>query len=71
MTIYFKNIQDLSSVSTFIYTMIQTNLAFANAIWKHMIIRNLDYLLQNVFTESKASQKHYSNFSNRFLITFS
>ena len=65
MAIYFKNGRDLSSISTFTYTMIQTNLAFANTIWKHMIIKNLDYLFQNVFTESKASQKHSSNFSNR------
>ena len=65
MTIYFKNIRDLSLISILIYTMIQTNLVFADTIWKHMIIRNLDYLFQNVFTESKASQKHSSNFSNR------
>ena len=38
--------------------MIQINLDFANTIWKHMIIKNLDYLFQNVFTEIKASQKH-------------
>ena len=65
MTIYFKNIQDLTSISTFIDKMIQTNLAFANTIWKHIIIENFDYLFQNVFTESKTSQKHSSNFSNR------
>ena len=60
------------SISTFIDKMIQTNLAFANAIWKHMIIKNLDCLCQNVFTESKASQKHSSNCSNRakFLLSF-
>ena len=56
---------NLTWTSTFIDKMIQTNLAFANTIWKHMIIKNLDYLFQNVFTESKASQKHSSNFSNR------
>ena len=50
--------QDLPLISTFIYTMIQINLDFANTIWKHMIIKNLDYLFQNVFTEIKASQKH-------------
>ena len=65
---YFKNVWDLSLISTFIYTMIQTNLAFANTIWKHMIIKNLDYLFQNVFTESKASQKHSSNFSDKFSV---
>ena len=48
--------------------MIQTNLVFANTIRKHMIIKNLDYLFQNVFTDSKASQKHSLNFSNRVLI---
>ena len=52
-------------ISIFIDKMIQTNLAFANTISKHMIVKNLDYLFQNVFTESKASQKHSSNFSNR------
>ena len=62
-------LQDLSSVLTVTYTMIQTNLAFANTIWKHVIIKSLDYLFQNVFTESKASQKH-SNFSSRVLIKF-
>ena len=51
---------DFSSILTFIYTAIQTNLAFANTIWKLMIIKNLDYLSQNIFTESKASQKHSS-----------
>ena len=61
---------DLSSISTFIYTMIQTNLAFASTIWKHVIGKNLDYLFQNVFTESKASWKHSSNFWNRVLIRF-
>ena len=37
-----------------------------------MNIKNLDYLFQNVFTESKSSQKHSSNFSNRakFLLIF-
>ena len=35
-----------------------------------MIMKNLDYLFQNVFTESKASQKHSSIFSNRVLIRF-
>ena len=45
--------------------MIQTNLMWANPIGNYMIIKNLDYLFQNVFTESKASQKHSSNFSNR------
>ena len=67
---YFKNVQDLFSISTFIDTMTQNNLAFANTIRKHMIIKNLDYLFQNVFTESKASQKHFSNFSNKVLIKF-
>ena len=51
MTIYFKNIQDLSSVSTSIYTMIQTNLPFVNTIWKHIIIKNLYYLFQNVSSQ--------------------
>ena len=67
---YFKNVQDLFPISTFIDTMTQNNLAFANTIRKHMIIKNLDYLFQNVFTESKASQKHFSNFSNKVLIKF-
>ena len=48
--------------------MIQTNLAFANTISKHIIIKNLDYFFQNVFIESKASQKHSLHFSNRVLI---
>ena len=60
MTIFFKNVQDLLSVSTFICTMIDTNLAYANTIWKHIIIKSLYYLFQNVFTESKAWQKHSS-----------
>ena len=34
--------------------MIQTNLAYANTISKLMIIKNLDYLFKNAFTESKA-----------------
>ena len=42
------------------YKIIQTNLVFANTIWKHMIIKNLDYLFQKFFTESKALQKHSS-----------
>ena len=46
--------KEISSVSTFIYTMIHTNLTFANTIRKHVIIKNLDYLFQNVFAESKA-----------------
>ena len=67
---YFKNVQDLFSISTFIDTKTQNDLAFANTIRKHMIIKNLDYLFQNFFTESKASQKHFSNFSNKVLIKF-
>ena len=35
MTIYFKILQDSTSISTFFDKMIQTNLAFANTIWKH------------------------------------
>ena len=37
-----------------------------------MIIKNLDYLFLNVFTESKVSQKHSSNLSKRvkFLLVF-
>ena len=37
-----------------------------------MIIKNLDYLFQNVFTESKVSQRHSSNLSKRakFLLIF-
>ena len=56
---------NLTWTSTFIDKMIQTNLAFANTIWKHMIMKNLDYVFQKVFTESKASQKYSSNSSNR------
>ena len=67
---YFKNVQDLFPISTFIDTMTQNNLAFPNTIRKHMIIKNLDYLFQKFFTESKASQKHFSNFSNKVLIKF-
>ena len=48
LTIYFKNLQDLTWISTFIDKIIQTNLTFANTIWKHMFIRNLDYLFQNI-----------------------
>ena len=36
--------------------MIQINLAFASTIWKNMIIKNLEQLFQNVFTDSKASR---------------
>ena len=54
----------MTLISTFIDKMIQTNLAFANTIWKYMIIKNLDYHFQNVFTESKTSQKHTSNLSD-------
>ena len=62
-----KDLQDLSSISKFIATLIQTNyLAFANTICKHMIIKNLDYLFQNGFTESKASQKHSLIFQTEF-----
>ena len=39
---YFKNVQDLFSISTFIDTKTQNDLAFANTIRKHMIIKNLD-----------------------------
>ena len=46
--------KEISSISTFIYTMIYTNLTFANTIRKHVIIKNLDYFFQNVFAESKA-----------------
>ena len=67
MTIYFKNLKNLSSISTFTDTMVQTNLAYANTISKLMIIKNLDYLFKNVFTESKASQKHSSKFSKFWL----
>ena len=37
-----------------------------------MIMKNLDLLFQKIFTESKASQKHTSDFSNRakFLLSF-
>ena len=35
-----------------------------------MIIKNLDYLFQNVFTESKASQKQSSNFQTEFELSF-
>ena len=42
--------------------MIQTNLAFANAISKHMPMKNLHYPFQNVFTESKAFKKTYLKF---------
>ena len=60
-------------MSTFIDKMIHTNLAIVNTIWKH--IKNSDHLFQNVFTESKTSQKHTSNLSKSkvfikfFLIT--
>ena len=68
----FDNLRDVTSISFFIDKMIQTNLKFANIIWKQMIIKNLDYLFLNVFTESKVSQKHSSNLSKRvkFLLVF-
>ena len=46
--------------------MIQTNFTFANTIWKYMIIKNLDYLFQNVFIESKASQNTPQIFQTEF-----
>ena len=39
---YFKNVQGLFSISTFIDTKTQNDSAFANTIRKHMIIKNLD-----------------------------
>ena len=35
MTICLKNLQDLTSISTFIDKIIQTNLTFAKTIWKY------------------------------------
>ena len=69
----FDNLRDVTSISFFIDKMIQTNLKFANIIWKQMIIKNLDYLFLNVFIESKVSQRHSSNLSERakfFLIFY-
>ena len=68
----FDNLRDVTSISFFIDKMIQNNLKFASIIWKQMIIKNLDYLFLNVFTESKVSQKHSSNLSKRvkFLLVF-
>ena len=60
MTIFFKNVRDLSSISTFTYTMIQTNL----------IIKNLDHFFSKMLSQSKASQKHFWKFPNRVLISF-
>ena len=53
---YFKSLQDLTSVSIFIDKIIQTNLAFANTIWKHSI-KNLD----NLFQMFSQRVKHHRN----------
>ena len=62
LTIYFKTLQNLTSISTSIDKMIQNNLAFANAISKHMTMKNLHYPFQNVSTESKGLKKTYLKF---------
>ena len=60
----------MASISTFIYTVIQTNLVFANTTWKHMIMKNLDYLFKMFLQRVKHHKNTPQIFQTEFWLSF-